>query len=193
MPLCWVGLAAVLVLSQGCSGGAGGNATGPVYLARGGRPWLPSVALTLEGQQQQGGDSGGSYRRPRRGVFNLYSMVQCATGCDPLRYKGYGCYCGFLGSGYPVDPIDKCCKMHDWCYNVADCPVFLEYFVPYYWQCFYTTPICALEHGYWGRCAQRLCDCDRRLAECLRNFPCPRGKAVCTSSTFRYLQNVILG
>lgn len=34
-------------------------------------------------------------------------MVVCATGCNPLSYLGYGCYCGFLGSGSPVDPIDK--------------------------------------------------------------------------------------
>lgn len=34
-------------------------------------------------------------------------MVVCATGCNPLAYKGYGCYCGFLGSGYVIDGIDK--------------------------------------------------------------------------------------
>ncbi|KAF2884297.1 hypothetical protein ILUMI_21889 [Ignelater luminosus] len=45
--------------------------------------------------------------RTKRGVAHLYNMVSCATGCDPLIYKGYGCYCGFLGSGYAVDGIDR--------------------------------------------------------------------------------------
>lgn len=45
--------------------------------------------------------------RGKRGVVHLYNMLTCATGCDPISYKGYGCYCGFLGSGRPTDPIDK--------------------------------------------------------------------------------------
>lgn len=44
----------------------------------------------------------------------------------------------------------------------------------------------------WGICAQRLCECDRQLAECLRRYPCPRTKAVCTSSPWRLLQNVFM-
>ncbi|CAG7732046.1 unnamed protein product, partial [Allacma fusca] len=35
-------------------------------------------------------------RRPRRSVVHLYDMVVCATGCNPLIYKGYGCFCGFM-------------------------------------------------------------------------------------------------
>ncbi|CRL05186.1 CLUMA_CG018100, isoform A [Clunio marinus] len=58
--------------------------------------------------------------RSKRDVFNLYSMIKCATGCDPLIYKGYGCYCGFLGSGRALDGIDRCCKAHDYCYNSAN-------------------------------------------------------------------------
>jgi len=75
------------------------------------------------------------HQRSKRHVVHLYNMISCATGCDPLSYKGYGCYCGFLGSGYMVDGIDHCCKVHDWCYQSANCPVFLEYFIPYYWKC----------------------------------------------------------
>lgn len=45
--------------------------------------------------------------RGKRGVFHLYNMLYCATGCDPLSYKGYGCYCGFLGEGRPTDGIDR--------------------------------------------------------------------------------------
>lgn len=46
-------------------------------------------------------------QRPKRGVLHLFNMVSCATGCNPLTYKGYGCYCGFLGSGNAVDGIDR--------------------------------------------------------------------------------------
>lgn len=42
-------------------------------------------------------------------------MLNCATDCNPMMFKGYGCYCGFLGSGNPVDGIDK------WV-AYADCP-----------------------------------------------------------------------
>ncbi|XP_054280918.1 phospholipase A2 Scol/Pla isoform X2 [Macrosteles quadrilineatus] len=82
----------------------------------------------------------------------------------------------------------KCCKMHDWCYSTSDCPMFLEYFVPYYWTCYRHQPLCALGSS----CGQRLCECDRRLAECLSHYPCPRTKAVCTSSPWRLLQNILM-
>ncbi|XP_015606190.1 uncharacterized protein LOC107272955 isoform X2 [Cephus cinctus] len=134
--------------------------------------------------------------RFKRGVIHLYNMVVCATGCNPLDYKGYGCYCGFLGSGYTIDGIDRCCKMHDWCYDATECPMFLEYFVPYYWKCHRGyKPICAIEHGEWGSsgsCAQRLCECDRSLAECLSRYPCPKTKAMCMSSPWRLVQNLFM-
>ncbi|XP_076544407.1 uncharacterized protein LOC117607860 [Osmia lignaria lignaria] len=137
-----------------------------------------------------------SHKRFKRGVIHLYNMIVCATGCNPLSYKGYGCYCGFLGSGYVIDGIDRCCKMHDWCYDATDCPMFSEYFVPYYWRCYHGyKPICAVEHGNWrgsGSCAQRLCECDRSFAECLRHYPCPTTKAMCTSSPWRLVQNLFM-
>ncbi|KAG6803029.1 hypothetical protein HZU73_01865 [Apis mellifera caucasica] len=137
-----------------------------------------------------------THKRFKRGVIHLYNMVVCATGCNPLAYKGYGCYCGFLGSGYVIDGIDRCCKMHDWCYDATECPVFSGYFIPYYWRCYRGhKPVCAVEHGSWGgsgSCAQRLCECDRSFAECLKRYPCPTTKAVCTSSPWRLVQNLFM-
>lgn len=49
--------------------------------------------------------------RSKRGALELYSMIKCATGCDPLIFKGYGCYCGFLGSGHTLDGIDRCVQL----------------------------------------------------------------------------------
>ena len=42
----------------------------------------------------------------KRATWDFYAMIKCGTRCNPLVYKGYGCYCGFLGSGNTVDPID---------------------------------------------------------------------------------------
>ncbi|XP_046681709.1 uncharacterized protein LOC124368506 isoform X2 [Homalodisca vitripennis] len=158
------------------------NSTFRVFLGYSSNPWGPSFERVPEVDKPR------SNRKPKRSVVNLYNMVVCATGCNPLDYKGYGCYCGFLGSGYAVDPIDRCCKMHDWCYTKADCPMFSEYFVPYHWTCYMHRPLCALGVS----CGQRLCECDRRLAECLSHYPCPRSKAVCTSSPWRLLQNLLM-
>lgn len=71
---------------------------------------LEDVSLSLNfdnGRQVGRQDKDLLRRRPRRSVVHLYDMVVCATGCNPLAYKGYGCYCGFLGSGLTVDGIDR--------------------------------------------------------------------------------------
>ena len=46
------------------------------------------------------------FERGKRGALDLAQIIKCATGCDPLLFKGYGCFCGYLGSGEPVDGID---------------------------------------------------------------------------------------
>ncbi|KAL4714666.1 hypothetical protein ACJJTC_012583 [Scirpophaga incertulas] len=135
--------------------------------------------------------------RGKRGVFHLYNMLQCATGCEPLTYKGYGCYCGFLGSGRPADGIDRCCKMHDKCYENIYCPFFTVYFQPYYWTCYRGDPLCAVEnhksdHYFINGCASRLCDCDRRFAMCIKKYSCPRSRALCRTSPIRLLQNILM-
>ncbi|XP_067628831.1 uncharacterized protein [Eurosta solidaginis] len=133
--------------------------------------------------------------RLKRDVITLYSMIQCSTGCQPLIYKGYGCYCGFSGAGVPVDGIDRCCKVHDKCYEYSNCISYLEYFVPYVWKCYRRKPLCAIDHGEFGgpdSCAARLCQCDAQLSRCLRRFNCPKRKAVCYTSKVRRLQNRLL-
>ncbi|XP_030755709.1 basic phospholipase A2 Cc2-PLA2 [Sitophilus oryzae] len=133
--------------------------------------------------------------RAKRGVLHLFNMVSCATGCNPISYKGYGCFCGFLGSGQPVDGIDTCCMFHDWCYVRAKCPMYLEYFVPYYWKCHNDEPFCAIDYGSYGipqSCSEKLCECDRILSRCLRQYPCPSKRAFCRSSPLRFIQNAFM-
>ncbi|XP_050432743.1 basic phospholipase A2 PA-5 [Adelges cooleyi] len=154
-----------------------------VYVSYTNNPWGPSAILESASQS----DDKEPQTRPKRSAFQLYNMVVCATGCNPIAYLGYGCYCGFLGSGLPVDAIDNCCKMHDWCYDGADCPMFLEYFTPYVWTCYNRKPLCSLGGG----CSQRLCECDQQLALCLRHYGCPKKKALCKSSSWRWFQNLL--
>ena len=64
--------------------------------------------------------------RAKRSIIQLAGMIRCVSGmanffanllnllnnifilgCDPLSYKSYGCYCGYLGAGEPVDVIDR--------------------------------------------------------------------------------------
>jgi len=143
-------------------------------------------------------DDGYIKKNGKRGAVELYKMVKCATGCNPLIYKGYGCYCGFLGSGGVVDGIDRCCKMHDWCYSKAKCKYLasqLPYFVSFKWTCNHGAPYCIT--GKSGRnnrdsCGHQLCECDREFVHCLKEFPCPKKKAMCRSP-WRYWQNLFMG
>ncbi|XP_063867013.1 phospholipase A2 A2-actitoxin-Ucs2a-like isoform X2 [Scylla paramamosain] len=126
--------------------------------------------------------------RRKRSVFHLYNMVTCATSCNPLVYKGYGCYCGFLGSGMVVDGIDKCCKGHDWCYEHSSCFGFDHYLAPYRWKCNGGNPYCVATRGPLGgvnSCGHQLCECDREFVECLKQHPCPKTKAICMTSPWR--------
>lgn len=51
--------------------------------------------------------TGQVHSRKKRGIMELAGMISCVTGCDPIKYKGYGCYCGYSGVGMPVDAIDR--------------------------------------------------------------------------------------
>ncbi|XP_071530354.1 basic phospholipase A2 10-like isoform X2 [Panulirus ornatus] len=132
--------------------------------------------------------------RRKRSVFHLFNMMTCATTCNPLNYKGYGCYCGFLGSGVVVDGIDKCCKGHDWCYEHAKCKGFDHYITPYKWKCNGGKPYCVTAKrpsGAVDSCGHQLCECDREFVECLKQYPCPRSRAICTTSPWR--NSIFLG
>ena len=55
---------------------------------------------------RQGAHPDFDFDRGKRGALALGLMMNCATGCDPLSFNGYGCFCGFAGSGDPMDEID---------------------------------------------------------------------------------------
>jgi len=144
---------------------------------------------------QEAAEGGVKHNSTKRASWDFYAMIKCGTGCNPLVYKGYGCYCGFLGSGNTVDGIDRCCKMHDWCYTTTSC-MFLQYnlpyFVPYKWKCNGGAPYCVGDRGGGGRCSHELCECDREFVSCLSQYSCPHTKAMC-KSPWRYFQNLFMG
>ena len=66
-----------------------------------------AINITTTKSSLEGEEVAIRHTRTKRGVIQLAGMISCVAGCDPLIYKGYGCYCGYSGSGTPVDGIDR--------------------------------------------------------------------------------------
>ncbi|XP_078661295.1 uncharacterized protein LOC144905483 [Branchiostoma floridae x Branchiostoma belcheri] len=60
--------------------------------------------------------------REKRDLLDFADMINEVTGRGFWNYIGYGCYCGWGGSGTPVDDIDRCCQVHDHCYDTVGSP-----------------------------------------------------------------------
>ncbi|XP_030839641.1 basic phospholipase A2 nigroxin A-like [Strongylocentrotus purpuratus] len=110
-------------------------------------------------------------------------MIWCTTYRSGLSYNGYGCYCGYGGSGTPVDGVDRCCETHDRCYSdlydEGYCPRNVEIFTALYkfrsQDCLYSwsrlfggsrSPDIQCNDKVNSRCMQALCECDRETAFC---------------------------
>uniref|UniRef100_A0A7M4FNN0 Phospholipase A2 n=1 Tax=Crocodylus porosus TaxID=8502 RepID=A0A7M4FNN0_CROPO len=92
-------------------------------------------------------------------MWQLQSMIKEVTGKNAiLAYAFYGCYCGLGGKGRPKDATDRCCEIHDSCYQrlkyYGCCAKIVSY--KYYYS-----------HGS-VLCGELSCDCDRRLVLCLK-------------------------
>uniref|UniRef100_R4G2F3 PLA2-Den-9 n=1 Tax=Denisonia devisi TaxID=529689 RepID=R4G2F3_DENDV len=113
---------------------------------------------------------GASDIRPRPlNLVQFGNMIQCANhGSRPTRhYMDYGCYCGWGGSGTPVDELDGCCKTHDDCYGEVEkkgCYPKLSF---YSWKCTENVPTCDSETG----CKASVCACDAAAAKCFAKAP----------------------
>lgn len=145
---------------------------------------------------KRGPTSGGETRRRRRSIVQLAGILNCVSGCNPLRYRGYGCFCGYRGDGTPVDHIDGCCLQHDWCYSQSPCSKLSIYLLPYDWHCITpgvahcSYPSSLSPHAH---CGQQLCQCDLQFANCVSRFPCPNRRASCRHTKFTRFQNILQG
>ncbi|XP_078621276.1 uncharacterized protein LOC144887750 [Branchiostoma floridae x Branchiostoma japonicum] len=100
--------------------------------------------------------------REKRNLAQFGIMVFEVTGRNSLDYNDYGCYCGWGGSGTPVDDIDRCCQVHDACYDSVSWPKLTTYT--------YTasrgTATCSDAPGSNERA---VCECDRAVALCFNS------------------------
>ncbi|XP_065308989.2 basic phospholipase A2 PA-12A [Dermacentor albipictus] len=134
--------------------------------------------------------------RARRSIVQLASMLKCVSGCNPLSYRGYGCFCGYMGDGTPVDHIDSCCLEHDWCYSQSPCSKLSLYLLPYDWHCL-TPGLAHCAHpsslSPHAHCGQQLCQCDLEFANCVSRYPCPRRRVSCQHSKFASFHRFLHG
>ncbi|XP_033636825.1 uncharacterized protein LOC117297787 [Asterias rubens] len=142
-----------------------------------------------------------------RSVIQFGDMIRCLTDRNIINswldYDGYGCYCGFGGTGIPLDGTDRCCVTHDNCYgtvmNSGLCPYESHVYIINYdatitnCRASNAAVTCKKAEDYhlldspWNECAAAMCECDRAGAECfaanyydqsLKNWPQDRHSTV---------------
>ncbi|XP_031553799.1 basic phospholipase A2 pseudexin A chain-like [Actinia tenebrosa] len=103
----------------------------------------------------------------KRQLWQFKNMIECATGRSTFDFVNYGKYCGWGGSGIPVDDLDRCCQVHDECYgdwkecrpksNLYDYKLSGEH------------PQCNITCSHNPKnteCERAVCICDKLAAEC---------------------------
>nr|XP_057926404.1 phospholipase A2 [Doryrhamphus excisus] len=105
-----------------------------------------------------------------KALWQFGNMISCAQpGVNPMKYNDYGCWCGFGGTGSPLDDLDMCCYVHDKCYErsrkipgcrgIADLP----YVLVYDYTCSDNQVTCSATND---KCQTAVCECDRIAAHC---------------------------
>nr|C0HLF0.1 RecName: Full=Basic phospholipase A2; Short=PoPLA2; Short=PophPLA2; Short=svPLA2; AltName: Full=Phosphatidylcholine 2-acylhydrolase [Porthidium ophryomegas] len=96
-------------------------------------------------------------------LFQFRKMIKKMTKKEPVVYYAfYGCYCGKGGRGKPKDATDRCCFVHDCCYEkVTGCnPKW-----GYYTYSMNKQIVC----GGDDPCKKQVCECDKAAAICFRD------------------------
>ncbi|XP_052610892.1 phospholipase A2-like [Peromyscus californicus insignis] len=111
-----------------------------------------------------------------RSLLQFYDVIKCTIPeSHPLEeFNDYGCYCGYGGSGAPVDELDRCCQTHDNCYGQAmkmeSCKSFIDnpYSSSYSYSCSGNEITCSDKND---PCEDFICNCDREAAICFSQAP----------------------
>ncbi|XP_060933665.1 phospholipase A2-like [Limanda limanda] len=104
--------------------------------------------------------------------------IQCLVpdSSPVLDYSHYGCYCGWGGSGTPVDKLDRCCQVHDKCYDDAkqleQCWGIFDnpYTEVYAYSCDEASKMITCGENN-NACEMFICECDRKAADCFARSP----------------------
>ncbi|NXV91362.1 PA21B Phospholipase, partial [Calonectris borealis] len=110
-----------------------------------------------------------------RALWEFRKMIKCTIpdSRPVLEFADYGCYCGFGGSGTPVDELDRCCQVHDDCYSQAkkleSCRFLVDnpYTKSYSFSCSSGQITC----NNTNKCETFICNCDRAAALCFAKAP----------------------
>ncbi|KAJ8395646.1 hypothetical protein AAFF_G00031270 [Aldrovandia affinis] len=108
-----------------------------------------------------------------RALWQFREMMVCTMpdSWPLLDFTDYGCYCGKGGSGSPVDDLDRCCYVHDKCYEesmqMEECWPILDnpYTEMYSYKCNEATKTVTCS-GENTSCEKFICECDRQAAIC---------------------------
>ncbi|CAL8294801.1 unnamed protein product [Gadus morhua 'NCC'] len=108
-----------------------------------------------------------------KALWQFRNMILCVQpdSWPVLDYADYGCWCGKGGSGTPVDELDRCCQVHDQCYDDAmqndACWPILDnpYTEMYSYDCdsHNKNITCRRKNDL---CEMFICECDRLAAMC---------------------------
>ncbi|CAD6199459.1 unnamed protein product [Caenorhabditis auriculariae] len=116
-------------------------------------------------------------------LYQLEDMSLCQLQLPFSPYLNYGCVCSNIAPNKPVDNIDRCCQVHDTCYNKAiKSNVCKNKNAPFYcvysWSCNRHKIVCKDSCP----CLQQTCECDRKLIECLSKYSYPSHSRKCPAS-----------
>ncbi|XP_060943049.1 phospholipase A2-like [Limanda limanda] len=114
----------------------------------------------------------------RRALNQFRTEIQClmSDSSPVLDYYDYGCYCGYGGSGTPVDELDRCCQVHDKCYGDAmqhnACwPIIDNPYTEFYaYRCAKQSKMITCGKNN-DACEMFICECDGKAAECFARSP----------------------
>ncbi|XP_078097909.1 basic phospholipase A2-like isoform X3 [Mustelus asterias] len=119
-----------------------------------GAMWIPAQGIAVE----------------ERNLINFFEVIRCTkTELKIRHFVDYGCFCIRGGNGnQPVDAIDRCCQVHDDCYDEGKkigCSAKVRLYPS---TCNNGVPKCDNDFITKQKCSKKVCDCDVAAAICFK-------------------------